>query len=251
MKRIKELMNLSGQCAVITGGGGHFGKAFGLTLAELGANVVLVDVNDDLLKSAKNEIKSQWNVEVTTFTCDLESEKERTDLISFIKLHFKINILINNAAFAGTSDLKGWVVPFEQQTVDTWRRALEVNLTAVFHLTKELFNESSEKCKGTIINVSSIYGILGPDMSLYDDTSMGNPAAYAASKGGMIQLTRWLSTVMAPYVRVNCISPGGVERGQPKVFQEKYISRTPLGRMGTEDDMTGIIAYLADRKSVV
>ncbi len=80
---------------------------------------------------------------------------------------------------------------------------------------------------------------------MYKGTEMGNPAAYSASKGGLIQLTRWLATTIAPDVRVNSISPGGVFRNQPKQFVDRYEKRTPLGRMATEEDFKGIIAYLA------
>ncbi len=82
-------------------------------------------------------------------------------------------------------------------------------------------------------------------MSLYEDTAMGNPAAYAASKGGLTQLTRWLSTVLAPDIRVNCISPGGIARGQDEKFVKRYETRTPLKRMGKEEDMKGALLYLA------
>ena len=97
--------------------------------------------------------------------------------------------------------------------------------------------------------MGSIYGILGPDLSLYDDTDLNNPAAYAASKGGLLQLTRWLATVLAPSVRANAVSPGGIERGQPEAFMSKYIARTPLKRMGCEEDFKGVIAFLASDMS--
>jgi NAD(P)-dependent dehydrogenase (short-subunit alcohol dehydrogenase family) len=97
----------------------------------------------------------------------------------------------------------------------------------------------------SIINVASIYGIAGPDWSLYEGTKIGNPAAYAVSKGGLIQFTRWLATTVAPGIRVNAISPGGILRGQPKNFVERYSAKVPLGRMAKEDDFRGIIAYLA------
>ena len=96
-----------------------------------------------------------------------------------------------------------------------------------------------------IINIASIYGIYGPIWSLYEGTSMSNPAAYSASKGGLIQFSRWLSTSIAPHIRVNTISPGGVFRNQPEVFVTRYEAKTPLGRMATEDDFRGVVAYLA------
>jgi len=154
-------------------------------------------------------------------------------------------VLVNNAAFVGTSDLQGWVTDFDRQTVETWRRVLEVNLTAAFDLSKGLAPLLRERAGGCIINIGSIYGSYGPDYRLYEGTEMGNPAAYAASKGGIIQLTRWLATTLGPEVRVNTISPGGVFRSQPEVFVKRYRERTPLARMATEDDFRGAIVYLA------
>ena len=97
----------------------------------------------------------------------------------------------------------------------------------------------------SIINIASIYGLYGPDWSLYEGTNMNNPAAYAASKGGLIQLTKWLATTIAPEVRVNAISPGGIFRNQSTIFVKRYEDKTPLGRMASEDDFRGAIAYLA------
>jgi NAD(P)-dependent dehydrogenase (short-subunit alcohol dehydrogenase family) len=160
-----------------------------------------------------------------------------------------LDVLINNAAFVGTSDLKGWGVTFAQQTIETWRRALEVNLTAAFQLCQGLSPLLQSSGRGIIINIGSIYGEFGPDWSLYEGTSMNNPAAYGASKAGLLQLTRWLATTMAPAVRVNAISPGGIARGQAQAFVKRYEARTPLGRMATEDDFRGAVAFLASDMS--
>jgi NAD(P)-dependent dehydrogenase (short-subunit alcohol dehydrogenase family) len=160
-----------------------------------------------------------------------------------------LNILVNNAAFVGASDLPGWGVPFEQQTIETWRRALEVNLTAVFDLCQGFTPLLKEAEGASIINIASIYGLNGPDWGLYEGTSMSNPAAYGASKGGLIQLTRWLATTIAPYIRVNSISPGGVFRRQPESFLRRYKAKTPLGRMANEDDFRGVMAYLGSDMS--
>ena len=97
---------------------------------------------------------------------------------------------------------------------------------------------------GNILNIGSIYGELGPDMRIYSGTDMGNPAAYAASKGAISQLTRWLAAVLAPEVRVNCISPGGILRNQPKRFIEAYEQKVPLKRMATEEDVVGAMLFL-------
>ena len=134
---------------------------------------------------------------------------------------------------------------FSKQSIETWNRALEVNLTSPFHLSQGIADLLKKNNNGSIINIASIYGFKAPDYSLYSGTKMGNPAAYSSSKGGLIQLTKWLSSTLAPDVRVNALSPGGIWRNQPTKFVERFESKTPLGRMGTEEDLKGAIAYLA------
>jgi NAD(P)-dependent dehydrogenase (short-subunit alcohol dehydrogenase family) len=238
-------MNLEGRRALITGAAGRLGRVISETLSELGAEVVLVDVNSSSLYEFRDQLTLAFNGNVSACVCDLEKEDQRRALAQEVLSAGDLDILINNAAFVGTSDLEGWSEPFEQQTIDTWRRAIEVNLTAPFHLV-QLFQASLKKSEvGSIINIASIYGLYGPDWNLYEGTQMANPAAYAASKGGLIQLTRWLATTLAPNIRVNAIAPGGVAAHQADSFVQRYEARTPLGRMATEDDLRGAIAYLA------
>lgn len=245
MTTLKELMNLRGRRALITGATGGLGRMIADTLAELGADLLLVDRPGSNFKQLEKELREKWQVATQSLVCDLESEEERLALIAAVKINDQgLNCLVNNAAFVGTSNLQGWIVPFDEQTLDTWRRAMEVNLTAAFHLCQAFTPDLKAAEGGNIINIASIYGEYGPDWRLYDGTAMGNPAAYGASKGGLIQLTRWLATTIAPDVRVNAISPGGIFRNQPEVFVKAYMDRTPLKRMATEDDFRGAIAYL-------
>lgn len=251
MITIEKLISLKGRKALVTGATGGIGGAITKTLAELGADLVLVDRPGSIYEPLVKLIEHNSCGQIYTFDCDLEVQNERDRLVAFVgQLSGNLDVLVNNAAFVGASDLPGWAVDFEEQTVETWRRALEVNLTAVFDVTKGLKHLLERGEGGSIINIASIYGSYGPDYSLYKDTNMGNPAAYAASKGGLIQLTRWLATTMAPRVRVNSISPGGVFRNQPEIFVERYKSRTPLARMATEEDFCGAIAYLASDLSL-
>lgn len=246
MTSLASLISLQGRRALITGGAGNIARAMADTLAEMGAELVLVDRDATALAAVAGELKERWDLGVDTQVCDLEDEPARNALIADVGApRGGIDILINNAAFVGTSDMPGWGVPFPDQTLDAWRRAVEVNLTAAFHLTQGLMPSLRARGRGSVINIGSIYGQWGPDWNLYAGTDMANPAAYAASKGGLIQLTRWLATTVAPEVRVNAISPGGVERGQPATFVDRYNARTPLGRMATEDDFRGAVAYLA------
>lgn len=247
---IKELINLKGRRALITGATGGLGKVMADTLAELGADLVLVDRPDTDFQSLTETLIQRWGIKIQHRHCDLEQQNHRAELMEWLKSCGEgLNILINNAAFVGTSDLQGWGVPFEEQTVETWRRALEVNLTAIFDLCQGLTPLLKAAEGASIINIASIYGMYGPDWSLYEGTSMSNPAAYAASKGGLIQFTRWLATTIAPNVRVNAISPSGVFRNQPEAFVQRYEAKTPLGRMATEGDFRGVVAYLASDMS--
>jgi len=243
VRTLSQLMNLGGRVALITGGAGHIGRAMAAALAELGAAVALVDIDRVAAERAAAEIDGQ----VRAFAVDLADEAAVAALPSKVADCLGgLDILVNNAAFVGASGLAGWVTPFAEQSAATWRLALEVNLTAAFALTQAATPLLAASGHGSVINVASIYGVLGPDMGLYEGTSMGNPAAYAASKGGLIQLTRWLSTVLgAQGIRVNAISPGGVARGQPDSFRDRYILRTPLKRMAVEEDFKGVAAWLA------
>ncbi|MBM3251618.1 MAG: SDR family oxidoreductase [Candidatus Omnitrophica bacterium] len=246
MRQLKDVMNLKGRVAVITGGAGHIGFAAAESLSELGADIVLLDINTKESKKKAQFISRRFKVNSVAFEVDLAKEKEIKEVSGKIISKFGcIDILVNNAALVAASSLKGWCVSFEKQSSDSWRKAMEVNLTSVFILTQSCKEALSRSGHGSVINISSIYGIVGPDMKLYEGTNMGNPAAYAASKGGLIQLTRWLATVLAPSIRVNAISPGGVFRNHKEPFLSRYIKRTPLKRMATEEDLKGPIAYLA------
>jgi len=246
MSTVKELINLSGRRALITGASGKLGRVISATLAELGADLILVDLEETSLSSLCNDLTDSWGVHVRYHVCDLEVSEDRVKLISNVKdSGGELNVLINNAALVGGSDLEGWSVPFERQSIDTWRRALEVNLTAIFDLCQGLAPLLIKSRSGSIINIGSIYGFEGPDWSLYEGTAMSNPAAYGVSKGGLLQFTRWLSTTLSPSVRVNAISPGGIFRNQPHEFVARYEKKTPMGRMAKEEDFCGATAYLA------
>lgn len=242
LSNVLKSYSLSGKRALVTGAAGGIGRATCMSLAAMGCELVLVDRQQAALEDLSRQLVSDFKTKTQSVVVDLESEEERERLCGELE---RLDILINNAAFVGESSLSGWVTDFEEQSVETWRRAVEVNLTAVFHLSQKLTPLLKQSEGGAIVNIGSIYGIVGPDMSLYEGTSMGNPAAYAASKGGLVQLTNWLATTLAPQIRVNCVSPGGIFRNQPDAFLERYLARTPMGRMATEQDIAGAIVFLS------
>ena len=246
MKTVRSLMDLRGRVALITGGTGAIGSAFGRTLAELGCGVAILDRDEDATRAAAETLKCEHIVPACGLACDLADEAQVRQVPERVVSELgRLDILVNNAAFVGMSRLEGWAVPFAKQSVDTWRLALEVNLTAAFVLTQASEPILRTGGYGSVVNIGSIYGMVGPDWQLYEGTPLGNPAAYAASKGGLLQLTRWLATTLAPAIRVNSITPGGVWRNQPKAFHQRYVERTPLQRMATEEDLKGALAYLA------
>ena len=250
MKTIHDLFRMQGQVAIVTGGAGHLGGAFCEALGELGASIVVVDREREACERRCQEITTSTGARAHAVAADLAERDAPATIVDETLHEFgRIDILVNNAAFTGASKLDAYAVPFSKQSVEAWDAALRVNITAVFGLVRAAEKPLRASGAGSIVNVASIYGLVGPDMGLYEGTPMGNPAAYAASKGGLVQLTRYLSTVLAPDVRVNCLSPGGIRRGQPVTFVQKYCARTPLGRMGTEEDFKAALAFLASPAS--
>ncbi|MGZ6175366.1 MAG: SDR family NAD(P)-dependent oxidoreductase [Candidatus Binataceae bacterium] len=241
-----DLASLKGRVALVTGAAGHIGRAISETYAELGAAVALLDRPGSGVEAAARRITDRYGVLTTALHIDLADEAQvRKAPQRVVDSCGRLDIVVNNAAFVGTDGLEGWTTPLEQQSIDTWRKALEVNLTAPFLLVQQAIPALKASGRGSVINVGSIYGLVGPDWRLYEQVDFGTPAAYGASKGGLLQMTRWLATTLAPQVRVNAIVPGGVERSTPEAFKSRYVARTPLGRMAREEDLKGVAAFLA------
>ena len=246
MRSVSKLMDLTGRKALLTGGAGYIGLAVGEVLIELGANVAILDL-DAVACGKRAELFTRLRKNsAVPMPCDLRDEHSTRGVVNAaIKEMGGLDILIHCAAYVGTTHAAGWDVPFKEQTVAAWDDALRVNLTSVFIMIQEAREALSASGHGSVILFASIYGLVGPDHRLYEGTEMANPAGGAASKGGLLQLARYLATTLAPSIRVNVISPGGVWRNQPEAFHERYVSRTPLGRMATEEDLKGAVAYLA------
>ena len=239
-----SIFSLRGRKILVTGAAGHLGRALCEYFLSDGATVFAVDLNEKGLASLELELKPAEG-SFFAFAADLSDEVQRAGLFEQVASQTEsLDGAVFAAAFVGSSDLEGWAVDFAHQSVSTWRKALELNLTAPFHLTQLLEPLLSRGDGPSIVNIGSIYGSIGPDRSLYEGLDMSNPAAYAASKGGLIQLTRWLASTLAPGIRVNMVSPGGISRGQDATFVERYSQKTPLARMATEHDIVGQVVYL-------
>jgi NAD(P)-dependent dehydrogenase (short-subunit alcohol dehydrogenase family) len=245
LKTLSELMNLRGRVGIVTGGAGHLGQAYCDALAELGADVCVLDVRADVAAQKAQELAIRYGTHCSAIAADITHEDEVARAINeIVAVHGRLDILVNNAAYP-QNDLPPDGSALTQQSLAQWKATLDVVLTGAFLMTRACVPHLVNGGQGVVVNVASVYGMVGPDMRLYEGTDMRNPANYAAAKGGIVQLTRYLATTLAPKIRVNCIAPGGIWRGQLECFHQRYCSRTPLGRMGTEEDLKGVLAFLA------
>jgi NAD(P)-dependent dehydrogenase (short-subunit alcohol dehydrogenase family) len=247
MRTVADMMRLDGRKVLLTGGAGHIGLAAAESLLELGAVVSILDRETDAVHSRVDELRGKFG-SGRVFPCSVDLGDEvatRNAVRQCTKDLGGLGIFIHCAGFVGTTKFPGWAVPFKHQSVEAWDAATRVNVTSAFVIAQEAHEALVASGHGSVILFSSIYGMVGPDMRLYEGTAMANPAAYGVSKAGLLEFARHLATLWAPGVRVNAISPGGVSRNQPPSFVGRYEERTPLGRMATEEDMKGAVAYLA------
>ena len=248
-RSIAELSRLDNRVALLIGGAGYIGREIADGLAEQGANIVVADLDGAMADQISTELQSRHGTKTLALKVDLSVQTEVETIVPKVLEKFgRIDVLVHLAALVDP-ELEGWTCKFEDQSPDIWRRGLEVNLTSAFLLAKACAPPIRASGHGSMIFFGSTYGVVGPDWSIYNNTNMGNAAGYAASKGGIIQLARWLSTTLAPEIRVNSLSPGGVFRGHVDSFRNSYSQRTPLGRMATEEDYKGATLFLASDMS--
>ncbi|MDA8675812.1 SDR family oxidoreductase [Alphaproteobacteria bacterium] len=237
--------NFQDKVVLITGASGHLGSAFANAVAMRGASCVLIDRDQSALDMVVNKIARHSSASHFTYFCDFTDRTARAHLNNkILDSHSRLDVIINNAAFTGDSNISGWREDFEYQTLDAWQLALEVNLSSCFELSQKLVPLLMASKGASILNIASIYASIAPDYNLYKNTKMYNPAAYGVSKSGLVQLTKWLASTLAPNIRVNAVSPGGIYRGQDTDFVERYTKKTLLGRMAEENDIVPAMLFL-------
>lgn len=236
------MFSLENKVIVVTGGCGLIGREFCKAVASHKGTVVIADLNRDLGEALSHELQLTYNIDSAFLEVDITSEQSVIDMIDQVVAKFgRIDGLVNNAYPRN----KQYGAKFEDIELSSWAENIDMHLNGYFNITQKVAAHMRNHKSGVIVNLSSIYGILGPDFSIYEGTHMTMPAEYAAIKGGIVNLTRYLSTYLAPYnIRVNAISPGGIFDNQPAAFVEKYSERTPMGRMGEPEEMTGALIYL-------
>ena len=230
----QNIINLKNKICLVTGSNGYIGKIICEKLLKLGAKVIHTDIK-------KNKIKSKNSF---YFKADLTSKKEIGILVEKINKKFKkIDILINNAGYVGTSSLKN------DNKFRYNEEYVKLNLNNTILLTELIIPSLKRSKNGSIINICSIYSFLGYDYNLYKGTQMKSPLGYGVSKAGLKHYSKMLSTSLAPKIRVNSISPGGIFRDQPISFVKKYLLKTPLNRMGNEKDVANAVIFFSSELS--
>ncbi|MFO7523911.1 MAG: SDR family oxidoreductase [Ignavibacteriaceae bacterium] len=250
-----ELFSLKNKVAIVTGALGLMGKHHCFALAEAGANVVVADVDEEQCIQFAKELSTDstgLGVDITK-PDSIKSLKEIT-----LKKFDAIDILVNNAAINDMFEnpqAAAELSMFENYPLDMWQKSLAVNITGTFLCSQIIGTEMASRGKGSIINIASTYGMVGPDQSIYkkpDGTqSFYKSPAYPATKGAIINFTRFLAAYWGNKgVRVNTLSPGGVENNQEEYFINNYSQKTMLGKMAQPYDYKGAIVFLASDASL-
>lgn len=253
------LFNLTGRTALVTGGAGLLGAEFCRTLGQAGANVAVVDVNEDGAARVAHSLAVE-GCRALAVAADLTAPESTTRMVeATLRTFGSLDILVNSAALdpkfdpaalAAREHISG---AFETFPLVAWQQALDVNLTGMFLATQAAVKPMLAQGRGVIVNICSMYGLTGPDQRLYQrggKPTMFKPVYYSVTKAGVLGFTRYLAAYYAgKNIRVNALTPGGVFNGHDQEFLQQYAARSILGRMANKDEMNGALLFLASDAS--
>ena len=244
MPNVLDSFSLKGKVALVTGGAGLFGRQIAEAVAEAGAKTFIASRGIEALEQQAQKFR-EAGLDVTALQLDQSKEDSvRSLLKQIVERVGQVDVLVNNAV--ARTMVEG--VP----RYEAFTKSMEINATGIVMMTEIFAQHMAERKTGSIINISSIYGMLGPDFTLYEGTGMSTAMQpdYWFHKGGMMQLTRYAASTYGPQgVRINTISPGGFFDNQPEKFVERYNAKTCLGRMADDRDLKGVIVFLASDAS--
>ncbi|MBI2050328.1 MAG: SDR family oxidoreductase [Parcubacteria group bacterium] len=239
---IRDLYSLQGKCAVVIGGAGKIGLPISEALAEAGANVCVASKSKERCDDAAGRLKAQGLI-AEGFAMDQSDEASVVSCLQEVTKKFKTPDILVNCA------VERPMKKFFDDTVENWDRSMAVNARGLF-ITCRAFARAMKEKGGSIINVSSIYGLVAPDQNVYQRTDLQTEPDYPYHKGGMIMFSKYLASLLAKDgIRVNCIAPGGLFNNQSERFVEQYTKKVPLGRMAEADDIKGVVVFLASDAS--
>ena len=256
-KNIFDKFHLDNQVAVVTGGIGLLGSQFCRTLGEAGAGVVVADLNADVATKTSEQLQKD-GLNSIGIAVDVTQPESVRDLVAQTVKHFgRLDILVCSAAIDPKFDSSHsgeHVNAFEDYPLSAWQQALDVNLTGLFLCAQAAVQPMLKQDHGVIINICSIYGLVGPDQRIYEKpgikTKAYKPVFYSVTKAGVLGLTHYLATYYAgKNIRANALTPGGVFNNHDDIFVKNYSARTVLGRMAHQDEMNGALLFLASDAS--
>ena len=259
MPTVFDKFDLTGQVAVVTGGAGLLGTEFCCTLAEAGAAVAVVDIDEAAATQVVGNLtRAGYKAEVIP-TDITQPDSVKGMVKTILSIFGRLDILVNSAALDPKFDpdtIAQGIPPgsFEDYPLEQWNQSLSVNLTGPFLVTQACVKPMlAQGKKGSIINLLTIYALHGPDQRLYDTEGQPRtykPVYYTVTKAGVYGLTRYLATYYAgTQIRVNALTPGGVFNGHDETFVANYSARSVLGRMADKADMNGALLFLASDAS--
>lgn len=241
-----KMFLLKGKVAFVTGGVGLIGTEITKALADAGAKVIILDIDQKKAEKVKKELKGKGKeveVEIFDITNLFEIDKNIDNLH---KKYGKIDVWVN-AAYPRTSD---WGSKIEDISIDSWQKNVDMHLNSYSWISRKVCLIMKKQKGGSLINFGSIYGVVGNNFTIYEGTEINPPMAYPAIKGGIINLSRYLASYFGKYnVRVNTLCPGGIFDNQNKIFVKKYEDNTPLKRMGEPEEIASAVLFLASDAS--
>ncbi len=244
-RSLADLLSFKNKTVMVVGGCQNFGLEIATGFAEMGANLVLTSRNKDKAEQKADEFSDNFGVKTAGLGMDVTDEKSVVDTFAeAFGIFNEVAALVNNAGGHGP----GTTGTLDMEPLSSWNGYLNVNMTGTFLCMREYSRYMMKKGYGSIVNISSVTSLLGRDRTVYEGLPMmPNPIPYTAAKAGVIGLTYDAAAYLGKYgIRVNSISPGGFERGQPEKFVKAYSERTMLGRMGRDGlDLKGAAAFLS------
>ena len=246
---------LDNEIAVVTGACGKLGPVWVEALLGAGARVAALDLPSMPPSDAFAAVEGRAGDRMKRFACDITDRGSIEAAAQRVRAELgEPVVLVNNAGVDQPPDSGGNRSAIENLPLEQFRRMVEVNLLGTFQVTQVFGGRMAEQGRGSIINIGSLYASVSPDQRFYDHMAGAPPflksPAYGASKAGVVNMTKYFSTLWGPRgVRVNTLSPGGVLGGQDDQFKKKYGSRVPLGRMATFEDLKGPLVFLASNAS--
>jgi NAD(P)-dependent dehydrogenase (short-subunit alcohol dehydrogenase family) len=248
---ISKLFDIKNRNIVITGSSGLLGSQYANILSASGANVILVDLDSIKNKKLERSLRKKYRTKARSYITDISNLQEVKKLAKNVLRDFKkIDGLVNNAAFTSKAAKEESDNPYgslENFPMKIWQKSIDINLTGVFFCSQAFGKIMAKQGKGVIVNIASNYGLVGADQRIYGKSGLNLPISYAATKGAVVNMTRYLAAYWSgKNIRVNTLSPGGVldVTYQDKKFIKKYSEKTILGRMARKDEYNGAILFL-------